>query len=305
MFFMGQVTMISINKNRNDIDIPKWRRKLPHQLNESYIMRKLPINIEEIFVYGEKCRKIRLPLVQEDTACMQHDFVKKLIQHLIEKEEIEYPYLDYNLEQYREYFCENYSWFISYILFPEIIQFILAKKRCKIQQIHPLVIDSGDRKIEYVLDCMISGLNHLVIQTHRKSYFSEFIRVVYDTYGLVVELIDPDERKLDYYDFIIDLNQDYYKEYLYFKKSATVIDFSSCVEKEQYLSHRRMDLERYNSVSISMRQEKVNEELVSLFMVSQNRRIQQFMKNRTGLTKEEGIELIKSYQFVLRKCELR
>lgn len=300
---MGQVTIISISKNREDSNIPKWRRKLPHKLYCSYLLKKLPINIEESFIYGEKCTKIRLPFIEQDIEQMDKEFIKEFIQYLIEKEEIEYPYLNHKLQEFKGYFCKAYNWFLFYLLFPEVVKMILEKKKIKMYQIHPLLIDSGDRKIEYILDCMISDLNHLVIQTHRKSYFSDFINAVYDTYGLVVELIDQEERKLNYYDFIIDMNQDYYKEYIFFKKAIPIIDFSFCIEKDQYLSHRRVDLERYDSGSITMRQEQVDEELLALLLVSQNRKIQQFMKDQTGLTKEEGKEYIKTYNLVLHQCD--
>lgn len=314
---MARVTIFSTiqEEDREKLGISKWRKRLPYRWYQSYLMKCMPIYRKEVSYYGIDCHQICLPFQESELQQYEEEFLIDFIEQCIKKEEIEFCYFEKNIAFACKKFCLDYSWVIPYLMFPKMLELVMKENRLRLEEIRPFIIDSNDRKIEYILDYMVPHLNYLMIQTKRKKEFEPFIEAVYEQYGLVIEVLNMQQESMEkssliqtqikQCNVIIDLDKSSYKQYLYLKKGSIVLDLNQSIEKETYLSSRRSDLKKYktNDFRITIAGEMIDLQLAATLFVSQVWKINQLTRNKAGLSYQEGKEVIQRNQLKITMLE--
>jgi hypothetical protein len=146
------------------------------------------------------------------------------------------------------------------------MKMILIEHNISYKHLKLVIIDSEDYKMEYLLELFVKDLNFLTIVTNRVEYFEEIQQMIYDTTGLVIDVVsNPVKDPIDG-DIIIDASQKINKNYNYFNKNAVVIDLEANKEKLQYLYSRRKDLKVIYDIVLSVQGTIVNNEMFFIFM---------------------------------------
>lgn len=314
---MARVTIFSTiqEEDREKLGISKWRKRLPYRWYQSYLMKCMPIYRKEVSYYGIDCYQICLPFQESELQQYEEEFLLDFMEQCIKKEEIEFCYFEKNIAFACKNFCLDYSWVIPYLMFPKMLELVMKQNHLRLEEIRPFIIDSNDRKIEYILDYMVPHLNYLVIQTNRKKEFEPFVEAVYEQYGLVIEVLSIQQESMEkssliqaqikQCNVIIDLDKSSYKQYLYLKKGSIVLDLNQSIEKETYLSSRRSDLKKYktNDFRITIAGETIDLQLAAILFVSQVWKINQLTRNKAGLSYQEGKEVIQRNQLKITMLE--
>lgn len=137
---------------------------------------------------------------------------------------------------------KDYNNLMDYILFPQIFAEIIKKYKITCKYLKLIIIDSGDELVEYLLAILIPYMNYLTIVTDRSEYFTPLIDWVYEEEGLTIELIKPPLKEEIQGQLIIDMKRNDFRYYVFFEKSAVILDMAYSKEKHSYLEQRRKDL---------------------------------------------------------------
>lgn len=286
----------------------EWKlgKILPRKLYFSYLKKRIPVSIKDITYLGIEGQEIQLPFSMAELRELEDDYIKGMIEKLVERYEIHYLYMEPNLlKHFRtidELMVPSYHNLLLYILLPKIFPLVLEKKNINKKDMRLVIIDSGDRKIEYILELLIWELNYLTIITDRPEYFNGFVDIIYDNTGLVIELLTNDNREEIHGEVIIDMSKDYQKCYMYFDKDAVILDLESNIKKRQYLYSRKRELVIFNDVILHSRRQVVDNGLFSLILLSRSRLLRDFTddKNR-DYVKNKLFDLCEEFHIDIEK----
>lgn len=259
---MEVLKVISLAKTKDEIKRGWFVKRYPLKKYQNYLIEKLPYKLEEKEYYGEKVDNIILQMTKEELDQYEKEFVQEYIQKVLAKLNIIHPHYEEELKAYlpKE---EDRTWIMKYIVFPELYQQIIQENQMEHTDINLVLIDSGDRKIQFLLENLIEDLNHLTIITNRESHFEKFVDAVFEETGLMVEIISTPITELIKGNLVVDASTESCKMYRYFDKDAIVIDMTSDKEKLMYLYGRRKDLQIICDMEISLRGEAAKKDLVT------------------------------------------
>lgn len=260
---MERFTVISFAKTKDDIKLNWLIKRAPVDKLQKYLMEKMPLKVDEIVCYGEKGQNVILPMIKEDLGMFEKGFVCDFISRMMLELGIVTAYFTEDVREYRPESFGDHGWLLKYLVFPDLVERIREKYNIESKDLNLVMIDSGDRKIQFLLEVLIEDLNRLTIVTDRPQHFDKFVDAVYEDSGLMVELVTDPIEEVIRGNIIVDMRRESQKLYRFFEDSAIVIDMESSMNKLHYLYGRRRDLKVIYDVNVSIYGEKVKKELAA------------------------------------------
>lgn len=266
----------------------KKRSQLMEKIYCSYLLKRMPADSKEIFYMDVKGREITLPFTCDELQNLKEDYLEKLWNIVKMKYAIEDQYLLLGFPSKitkRFQMGHEYSNIFNYILFKRIFFRCLEENEIDIRDVRLVVLDSNNRKIEFILELLYKELNYLKIITKRQEYFKEFQEMIYDATGLVAETVDPKDyvaEPVPYIgpDVVIDLNSDLDFNYRVLEVNAVLFDMESSLEKRKYLAVKRKDLRVVYECEITYQGEKLDNNLAGMIYYGRYKVIQDFLSNK-------------------------
>lgn len=274
---------------------PLWKNKrgVLWRIYLYYIIKWLPIKIEDTEYLGETGEKIILPFTKEEIESISLMYFEEFMNKIIKKTELVkcYNITKLNKEKegiLKEYYVPNNS-ILMYIMFCDILERLSYELNIMDKNLRIMIIDSGDRRIEYILESIGVDINYLTIITRRPEYFQEYIDMIYDTKGLVIQLeaevIEEELRE----NIVINLSKEYYKS---LRNAMAIIDMNQTEKKLQYYySRRKNNIVIYN-VLIESNGIIVDNQLLEYYLVRNYHAIRDVVNNNK-YGKIMGIDQIK------------
>lgn len=234
--------MCSQDKELVEKPYAKLLRRVSLKLYYRTLIKKLPMKLGKFQFLGDSIPCVMLPFTKEQKACLPENYIDEYIEKVMNVLGINRAYCMEELQERDYERAERERTLIKYVYIEELVNIGMNKLHLKEKDMKLVVIDSGDKRVEHVLELFTNNLNYLTIITNREEYFTGFREMIYDTTGLVVEFEQLPLTTHIEGNIIIDLDSESYKSYNFFPYGACVIDVNSAAKKRQYLQERRKDL---------------------------------------------------------------
>lgn len=206
------------------------------------LMKRLPMKLGKLTFLGDSIPCAMLPFTKEEKSNLPSQYLDQYIEEVMKRLNINRAYCMEELQERDNERAERERSLIKFLYLRQLVGVARDKLHIKEKDMKLVIIDSGDKRVEHVLELFVNNLNYLTIITNREEYFTGFRDMIYDTTGLVVEFEElPLKNHIDG-NIIIDLDSDCYKSYNFFSYGSCVIDVNSSAKKRQYLQERRKDL---------------------------------------------------------------
>lgn len=301
---MDSFIIIRLADTKTEIEIPEWRKKLPQSLYQKYLFKALPIGIKEAWFCGETGKVIILPFTRLEMKNCETDCPALFMNAIIQKYDLDHVYIA--KEDRIRLGCgqEGRGWLLNFLLLPDIIERVMKHFNLNYKTLYPVILDSGDRRTESILEWMVPRLNHLKIITDRPAHFTDFTDLVYEETGLMTEIIEMPVKTEIAGNLILDPGIGSAEIYRCFPKKAVVVAPAISNGQLRYLSGRRADLLLVHEFTVSMRNETPDRELAEIILCGQNWKLRQFMNHIGGLSLNDQCGELKSrYGLVLENVK--
>lgn len=206
------------------------------------LIKRLPMKLGKLTFLGDSIPCAMLPFTKEEKLSLPSQYLDQYIKEIMKHLNISRAYCMEELQEKDNERAERQRTLIKFLYLKQLVKISRDKLHIKEKDVKLVIIDSGDKRIEHVLELFVNNLNYLTIITNREEYFTGFRDMIYDTTGLVVEFEELPLKNHIEGNIIIDLDSESYKSYNFFPYGACVIDVNSSAKKRQYLQERRKDL---------------------------------------------------------------
>lgn len=293
---MDNFTIIKMADRKEEIAIPPWMQKAPWPFYRFYLRKELPFCQRARSCYGIKGIEIILPFYY-DSEKPSREFRIEYMERLIREKDLTDIYLDKKAREILEYPVEIRGPMLNYFMLPVLLdKWIMKRYNLEYHSIYPVVLDSGDRRVEFILEWLVPKVNHLAIATSRQEFFDSFVKEVYEEFGLVSELIDLKEEEEIKGNLILDCGEGNSWIYSRFSKEAIVVAPFLAQKEIGHIYTRRSDLKVFSDLKVKMNRELVDKELAVVILLSGNWKFRQFISRKGGFYyNPEGKALMQQY----------
>lgn len=275
---MDSFVIIGLAKNSSNAGVKPWQRKLPGRLYEKYLLKTLPVEIEEIVRCKEKGKRIGLVIDEDEAIKFGKKFVADFLEGVLKKYDLENIYIEKQARVFMDYAVQDKSCLIPYMMLPKIVEQRLSENQISFKDLYPVVLDSGDKRVEFALEWLTPKLNHLMVVTKRADFFDTFREGVYEEYGLVVEVLEPGDQGIARGNFVIDTGSGLYREYRGLKKGVEVVAAHLTKEEICYIKARRADIMVVHDVEVTMEGNRINNELAAVILCGKSWNLSRFAR---------------------------
>jgi hypothetical protein len=269
--------------------------KLKRHITDIQNKMRLVYSKEEIEVLGKRGVLIELPFVEEEAAELPKDYLEEYIRRILEVYDIPSCYLRRELHFLNDRFQMDKKWIFQYLLFDKGLHMFLDKYSVSIKNARFVIIDSGTKKVETILQILLEYANYLTIVTNREKYFQNAVEVVYEETGLMIEVASSLTQKNIIGNVIINLDRECYRLYSNFEQDAYVMDLEFTDKKFEYLSNRRKDLKILYDYDITAEHQQIEKELVAEIITRDNWKLSRFAGRKESSLARSEIEKIVDY----------
>ncbi|SES78835.1 hypothetical protein [[Clostridium] polysaccharolyticum] len=269
--------------------------KLKRHITDIQNKMRLVYSKEEIEVLGKRGVLIELPFVEEEAAELPKDYLEEYIRRILEVYDIPSCYLRRELHFLNDRFQMDKKWIFQYLLFDKGLHMFLDKYSVSIKNARFVIIDSGNKKVETILQILLEYANYLTIVTNREKYFQNAVEVVYEETGLMIEVASSLTQKNIIGNVIINLDRECYRLYSNFEQDAYVMDLEFTDKKFEYLSNRRKDLKILYDYDITAEHQQIEKELVAEIITRDNWKLSRFAGRKESSLARSEIEKIVDY----------
>ncbi len=273
-----------IDVRSSDVNIPFWRKKRGFlwRMYLYYISKKTPIQIEKVDYLGEESEKIILPFTREDIVGLSREYLQKYMSKVIEKTQLEKCYVSNSFSKYfevifKEYFL-SYQSILLYIMFKDILINICGEMSIEEKDLKILIIDSEDRRTEYMIESIVDDINYLTIITKRPEYFQGYIDMIYDTKGLVIQLEEDITKSELEGNVVIDLSKESYR---HLRGALAILDMNQTEKKLKYYYSRRKNNNIIYNVLLESDGEVVDNPKLEFLLIRNHQVIRDFIRDRS------------------------
>lgn len=279
--------------------ILKFFHKNPYDIRG---IQKLIYHKDEIVIMNKHGLLIELPFTQEEISTIPPEYLEAYIHKILEVYDIPNCYLRRELKRLNDRFDMNKKWIFQYLLFDKGIDLFFEKYNIQKKDAKFVIIDSGNKRVELILQVILEYANYVTIVTNRQMYFAKAVEVVYEETGLLMDVVSSYTQKNITGNVVINLDKDCYGIYNNFEENAFVIDLQFTDKKLEYLSNRRRDLTILYDYDILVDKKELEKELVAEVMVRDNWKLSRFSKRNDGaLTINEIRNIVEYYKLEIKK----
>ena len=295
---MNQYSIISTMDESEKEGIIKLKRFLPKKIYLYYLKKHGKVIYKENLYYGEKGDIMMLPFTKEEFDQLEEEYKVSYIEKIIKENQIQNLYMPVHLQKYikkeDKKILKEYHTILMYMMLPQILELTLYKNGIDRKDLRLTIIDSGDYKVDYVLNRLINDLNHLKIFTDRPEYFSEFVDTIYDDTGLMIDLVSSLSEIENDHCIIIDLSKSHFRY-----SSNIVIDMESNLLKRQYQSAKNKNATIIYDINLRSLNQRIDNELLGFYLLKNHSYMEDFLNG--GNNETTTIHL----QRIVKKLELK
>ena len=285
--------------------IQKVFRMLSHYSYDADAIKRLNFNANEIMLIGTKGLRITLPFPKNEVKEIPEDYLDNYIRKILDLYDIPGCYLSRELSFLNSRFDMNKKWIFEYLFFKEGITLFLEKCGIQKKTARFVVIDSGNKKVETILQIILEYTNYLTIVTNRVEHFKNAVEVVYEETGLMMEVVSAYTQKNIMGNVVINLDRDCYRIYSNFEQDAYVMDLEFTDKKLDYLANRRKDLTILYDYDFLIDGQKLEKELAAEILVRDNWKLSRFVKRtEMSLTASELETISNYYKLQIQKMKI-
>ena len=297
------------------IELPKcngkrtWIEKVFKMLSRhSYdvgTIKRLNFKADEITLIGKKGLRITIPFPEDEVKEIPEDYLDNYIRRILDLYDIPGCYLSRELSFLNRRFDMNKKWIFEYLFFKEGITLFLDKCGIQKKSARFVVIDSGNKKVETILQTILEYTNYLTIVTNRVEHFRNAVEVVYEETGLMMEVVSAYTQKNIMGNVVINLDRDCYRIYSNFEEDAYVIDLEFTDKKLEYLANRRKDLTILYDYDFLIDGQELEKELAAEILVRDNWKLSRFVKRtEMSLTASELQSIVNYYKLQIKEMKI-
>lgn len=238
------------------------------------LIKKLPYKLGTLNFIGDSIPCVMLPFTEEQLDNISKEYVDDYIERIMKKLDVNRAYCIGKLQNRDQNRSERERTLLKFLYLKELVTIARRKLNITMKDMKLVVIDSGDKRIEHVLELLVNNLNFLTIITDREEYFTEFRDMIYDTTGLVVDVEEIPLKNHIEGNIIIDLKQECYKQYILFPENSYVIDVNSSQKKRQYIQDRRKDLTILYDINLWYQNECIKQDILVNYLRAKSMNIE-------------------------------
>lgn len=288
--------------------VPFWEKLMRKYRRERYqqkMLEKLPYKETVVTVMGRQGVEVELPFTGAELREMEKSYIENYIQRILDVYDISGCYLGRELSMLKHKFNMEKKWILNYLLFEEGLQLFLKENKIVTGNAKFVIIDSGDKKIQSIMETILNYANYLTIVTCRLEYFKKIVDAVYEETGLLINLESYDVKHKIYGNVIVNLDKEDYRVYSMLEENSYVMDLQFTDSKLNYLTSRRKDLTILYDYSILADDEELDKELIAEILLRDNWKISRFSKRvDTALSAAEMNSIVNYYQLKISKLEV-
>lgn len=285
--------------------LEKLMRKYRRKRYQQKMLEKLPYKETVVTVMGRQGLEVELPFTGAELREMEKSYIENYIQRILDVYDISGCYLDNELSMLKHKFNMEKKWILNYLLFEEGLQLFIKENKIASGSAKFVIIDSGDKKIQSIMETILNYANYLTIVTCRLEYFKKIVDAVYEETGLLINLESYDVKRKIYGNVIVNLDKEDYRVYSMLEENSYVIDLQFTDNKLNYLTSRRRDLIILYDYSILVDDEELDKELIAEVLLRDNWKISRFIKRvDTALSADEMNGIVNCYKLKIRKLEV-
>lgn len=280
---------------------------LKYQKEKYYkkLLSKLPYVEKGVLVVGRYGLEIELPFTENDIVDMELSYIELYIRTILDKYDIPECYLQRELNCMQGKFGKSKKWIFSYLMFQKGIDLFMKEQGISKKDTRFVLIDSGDQKIEVILQAILEYANYLTIMTDREQYFENAVDIIYEETGLMVDVISKRNKKQIHGDFIINLDHEEYRLYSGIEEHSCIMDMAFTNTKLEYLTNRKRNVHILYDYEMSVDGEEIEPELLAEVMVRDNWKLSRFVKrSESVLSQDEIAFILKDYGLELEKLKV-
>lgn len=296
----SEIMVINAAESEDRLPYPFMRKYFSCKQYRKKVLKKMPLREEKGEYIGEKVKYVQLPFTKEQLTSCDALYKKIYMEKLLEETGEHSIYMEPELRKLFNFSMEERTWLLKYILFPQCYRKIIEEFSLDEKSLRPIIFDSCDRKIVYLLKQIKDNLNYLTILTERKEYFNDFREMLYSTAGLAVDFISPGENTPIEGNLIIDTNSEYFKEYGRIDDTAVILDMETKKEKLRYLYARKKKRTVIYDIEAEREGILLNNELTGEILYSMERDLREFYKGFRFMDEENINRYAPEYQIQLR-----
>ncbi|SFR57887.1 hypothetical protein [Anaeromicropila populeti] len=292
-------------KNKQSTAFTQYYKKHFKKKYYNGLYYKFPVRVQAITQYHMDGTVIQLPFTAEELEELEKEYIDKFMKKLWERFDIGSCYIEKDLRGVLKDYYEDKSWFFQYMLFKPCLLKIIEHYNIDLKETKVVIVDSNNKKIEFVLQYLVPELNYLTIVTDREEYFQDAIEIIYHTTGLLVELCQYPVQEPLSSTLVIFLDSGQYKLYSMFPENSFVMDLAFHPIKRDYLANRRKDLVIAYDLEIEFQGEQADKELVMEILTKDCWKINRFInKENSSITPGEMEELFKHYKIRVKTLKV-
>lgn len=268
-------------------------------------IKRLNFKADEITLIGKKGLRITIPFPEDEVKEIPEDYLDNYIRRILDLYDIPGCYLSRELSFLNRRFDMNKKWIFEYLFFKEGITLFLDKCGIQKKSARFVVIDSGNKKVETILQIILEYTNYLTIVTNRVEHFRNAVEVVYEETGLMMEVVSTYTQKNIMGNVVINLDRDCYRIYSNFEEDAYVIDLEFTDKKLEYLANRRKDLTILYDYDFLIDGQELEKELTAEILVRDNWKLSRFVKRtEMSLTASELQSIVNYYKLQIKEMKI-
>jgi len=285
--------------------LEKIRFKYRKEVYYKILLEKLLYTADEILLMGKSGLFIELPFTSQELEKLPKAYIEQYIQNILHVYDFTECYLCESLKAFRQTFGGEKKWLLSYLLFEKgVITFL---DYCKIPKKNArfVVIDSGDKKVELILESLLCFANYLTIVTNRMEHFLHAVDVVYQENGLMIDLVSSYQEVHRKENVVINLDRENYRLYSKFEENTCVIDLEFTDTKHEYIENRRKKLTILYDYEILVGGIELDKELAAQIIGSDNWKVGRFLHGlAVDLSAEELKDVAAGYEIEFKKLNI-
>lgn len=295
---MNQYSIISTMDESVKDKFFKLKRFLPKKIYLYYLEKYGKVIYKENVYFGEKGDIIMLPFTKKEFDELEEEYKISYIERVIKENQIQNLYMPIHLRKYikkeDKKILREYHTILMYMMLPQILEVTLYNHGIDKKDLRLTIIDSGDYKVNYVLNRLINDLNHLKVFTNRPEYFNGYVDTIYDDTGLMIDLVSSLSEIENDHCVIIDLSKSHSRY-----PSNIVIDIESNLLKRQYQSAKNKNATIIYDINLHSSSQGIDNELFGFYLLKNHSYMEDFLNG--GNNETTTIHL----QRIVKKLELK
>lgn len=256
------------------------------------LYKRLPYKETGIYVMGIYGVEVELPFSGYEIADMEDGYLEQYIRKILDIYDIPECYLKRELGCMKGRFGREKKWIFSYLFFQQGMELFMKKYGISKREAKVVIIDSGDKKIEMILEPILQYANYLTIMTERKDYFEKAVNIIYEEIGLMIDVVSSKDKGKITGNFIVNLNRESYQLYADISDNSYIMDLAFTNEKLEYLSNRKKGIELLYGYEILAGNTSLDQELMAEVLVRDNWKLSRFAKRKESILSLEEVETI-------------